>query len=136
MTYSESIPGPLVKSKREILYKGILDELSPKSRVAFDKLNRQHIYKWNEHSFDVTYIISTFKNFQKLKDVGDNYLVMAALSEPTMLPIFLEDKDIALELSKFNENIHRVPIEKQKVFLEVINIFKSEYPDLFNAANN
>ena len=65
MSYSESIKAPLTKSKMEKFYNGILDELSPKCRIAFDKLN---LYKWNEHSFD------SFKDTQsKEEDILYNH---------------------------------------------------------------
>ena len=132
MSYSDSIEGPLTKSKREKLYQGILDLLSDKCRSAFDTLNKNNLDKWNKHSFDVTYIMASFKTFEELQNCGDNYIIMAGISSPGSWPIFLEDRNFALEISNIYKNdFNKLSIERQKDMSPAFDIFKSEYPDLF-----
>lgn len=132
MNYSESIKGPLTKYKKEILYQGILNKLSDKCKIAFDKLNRMTLDEWNEHSFDVINIIASFKNYEELKNCPDNYIMAMGLDIANW-PIFLEDKEFAFEISKmYKENLDTLPAERKIYLSMAFDIFKKEYPELFN----
>lgn len=100
MTYSSTIPGPLSPSKRKTLYKGILALMSEKCRKEFDNMNRENFGGWNDHSFDVVYIIAKLKTFSAIKEIGDNYLTLMVVSQDSLWPIFLEDVCFIFQLSE------------------------------------
>jgi hypothetical protein len=109
-------------------YDKILNELNPKCREYFDSLNKDSIYEWNEHTFDVVYIMIKCKNY---KSLPDKYVRMMLLSTPSIWPIFLEDKEFTSEVIKAcDENFHMIPVDEQEKISKIIDIFKIEHPEL------